>query len=105
MVNNMYSIGQTLYDKGTKQLVLYIGFSNHKLWKDTRIWVKFRNGEVIKTIESFDRFTHIKDKSGKPIVGKHSIPEYFGRLRYKQYKNMLPDDSIKPDNINFFIGE
>ena len=94
----MYAVGQTLWDKTNKELVLYIGLVGLK-----KIWIKRQSGKIEK-LDSFNQFIHISNEDGQPVPGKYAIHAYFGRFSYKDYKNMMPDESIAPDGVNYFSG-
>jgi len=123
----LWSVGQTLYDKKNKELVLYLGvgvFSvkpiknilKNSLPKELAnkeffgiMMIRRKNGrtEFLKNKEDKDNLTHIYDKkTGRIAIGKYSRGFFFGFLGedVEDIRNMFPDESIFPDGERYIPG-
>jgi len=102
----MYELGQTLYDRKTKNVVLYLGVL--KINDEFLFVIRHTDGKIefIDDEERRKQLTYIKNNKGEIEIGKYADGYgFFGFLgEYTEIYDKFPDVSIKPDNKKYFVG-
>jgi len=89
----MFNLLQTLRDKRTNKLVVYLGI------KGDYMLAKNEDGKIIKD-KTGKRFKEIRNKEGKILIGKEVdkweiYGYYFGYIRQDLWDKMKPDMDLK----------
>ena len=89
----MFNLLQTLQDKKTKKLVIYLGV------KGDYMLAKNEDGKIVKD-KTGKRFKEIRDKEGRILIGKEVerweiYGYYFGYIKPSIWKEVNPDMDLK----------
>jgi len=89
----MFNLLQTLRDKRTDKLVVYLGV------KGDYMLAKNEDGKIVRD-KTGKRFKEIRDEKGKILIGKEVdkweiYGYYFGYIRQDLWDKMKPDMDLK----------
>ncbi len=89
----MFNLLQTLQDKKTKKLVIYLGV------KGDYMLAKNEDGKIVKD-KTGKRFKEIRNEKGKILIGKEVdkwevYGYYFGCIKQNLWDKMNPDMALK----------